>query len=586
MATKSVRLAVGFVVVFAMLASACGGSSDDEATAAANEPASTAATATDTGADEPSVTTEEGAAESVEAAPTAVPEQLTSPDEGDQGEDSSTIDDGPVYGGELIYGIASDGTGFNTTDAINEGSFRIISALNDPLIAVNRAGDWVPHLAESLTSNDDFTQWTMTLRPDLTFHDGEPVDAEAVKANMDAFKAGPNVGFAVALVDEVTVTGPLELQMQLSAPWAAYPYTLAGQPGYVVSPSTIGQNDTFVGVGPFILETWNPADSARVVRNDNYWRPDGAWPYLDAITFKVIPEQSARLAALQAGDVDAINGPADNDILDFLEDPEIDVYISEAPSNEGLLLLNTTTAPTDDLRIRQAMAHAIDRQLIVDTFRSGLTIPANSFISPTSDWFVETDYPTYDPDTATALVAEYEAEVGPATLEILGRNSTSTLEVADLVKAFFDEVGIETTVTPIAPGTEVLPVIQDNFQSIMWAQFGSPDPDGAYIFFHSSGGALNWSNLVSDKMDEGFDIGRASDDFDTRKQGYAMVQEVFAEEVPMLWFDHFSGIEAAAALPYVHGIPDGFLVDGSEHFGLVNGSYFSWEDVWMDADRG
>jgi len=71
-----------------------------------------------------------------------------------------------------------------------------------------------------------------------------------------------------------------------------------------------------------------------------------------------------------------------------------------------------------------------------------------------------------------------------------------------------------------------------------------------------------------------------------RKQGYAAVQEVFAEEVPMLWFDHFGGVEAAAALPYVRGVPDAVMVDGTEGYGLVNGSYFSWEDVWLETDRG
>ncbi len=108
-------------------------------------------------------------------------------------------------------------------------------------------------------------------------------------------------------------------------------------------------------------------------------------------------------------------------------------------------------------------------------------------------------------------------------------------------------------------------------------------PDGAYVFFHSSGGALNWSNLESEKMDAGFDLGRSSDDPAVRQEGYTMVQEVFAEEVPMLWIDHWSGIEAAAAIPEVRGIPQGILVDGSESIGMVAGSYFSWEDVWLES---
>ncbi len=465
--------------------------------------------------------------EAVEADDEPVPTQLTS-----DGEGADESDLAPQVGGEVIYGIPTDGTGFSTTGAIPSGSLRIVTALNDSLVGVNADGDWVPNLAESLTPNADFTAWTITLRPDVEFHDGSPVDAAAVAANLNAVKASPTTGFTLGAMNEATASGELEVTVTMDTSWAAFPFILIGQTGFMVSPETIGANETFVGTGPFVLESWEPGDTARVVRNADYWRGDEGFPYLDAITFKVIPEVEARSQALAAGDIDGFSNPSDRLVLESLESDDADVYITEATSNDALVILNTTAAPTDDLRIRTAMAHALDRQLIIDTFRSGLTIPANSFISPGSPWYTETDYPAFDLDVATALVDEYEAEVGPAEVTFKVSNSAGSVEVVETVASLWNAVGIDTTVEEIAEGTEVTPVITDDFQAIYWFQFGGADPDAEYVFFHSSGGPINWSNLVDPEIDGGFDQGRASNDPAERAAGYARVQAGVGEPAP------------------------------------------------------
>lgn len=554
-----------------LIASACGGGSDSPSETDGSDTSNTEAPvgtdATDGGTDADG-DTDDGEADA------PVVTQLTSDDEGI---DESEL--APQPGGEVIYGIPTDGTGFSTTGAIPSGSLRIAVALNDSLVAVNADGDWVPNLAESLTPNDDFTAWTITLRPGVEFHDGAPVDAAAVAANLSAVKASPTTGFTLAAMNEATATGELEVTVTMNTPWAAFPFILIGQTGFMVSPDTIGTNETFVGTGPFVLESWAPGDTARVVRNDNYWRSDEGYPYLDAITFKVIPEVEARSQALAAGDIDGFSNPSDSLILDALDSDDADVYITEATSNEALVILNTTAAPTDDLRIRTAMAHALDRQLIIDTFRSGLTTPANSFISPDSPWYADTDYPAFDLEAATALVDEYEAEVGPAEVTFKVSNSTGSVQVVETIASLWNAVGIDTTVEEIAEGTEVTPVISDDFQAIYWFQFGGADPDAEYVFFHSSGGPINWSNLVDPDIDAGFDRGRASNDQVERAAGYAQVQEALASQLPMLWIDHLGGVEAVIVSPELRGVADGTLPEGDQS--LTTGGYFSWEDVWI-----
>ncbi len=503
-----------------------------------------------------------------------------------EGSDATTdAGDGmtPQSGGTFTYGIISDGTGFNTLEGVGEGAIRIIGSVIDTVVVIDENGDWVPLLAESLVPNDDATVWTVTLNPGIKFHDGVDLDAEALKANWDKFKAAPNVGFAFAAVDEVVVVDDLTVEVIMNRPWAAFPHALVGTPGWILSPDTIGQTDKIVGTGAFMLEEWTPGDSARVVRNPNYWL-DPELPYLDEVVFKVIPEQTARRQALEAGDIDAYCCPGDSDILDFQNSSDIDVYISSGSANEILYLLNTTTAPTDDVRVRKAMAHAIDQQLIIDTFRSGLTTPAKSFISPNSEFWIDTDYPDFDLDAARALIDEYEAEVGPVELELNVSKLASAIEVSELVVSLWSEVGIDATINEVQPGTEVPIVIGDAFQAQFWAQFSGFDPDAEYVFFHSSGGLLNWTNLVSEKLDAGFDQGRESFDDAERAAGYAAVQEVFAEEVPILWIDHLSGTEGVAADPRVHGITGRELADGTIIQDFLGGSYFGFAQVWIEQE--
>lgn len=483
-------------------------------------------------------------------------------------------------GNELTIAIDDDGGGFSTTSALSGGSYRIMIAAVEFLAATAEDGMWAPALAESIVANEDATVWTITLREGVTFHDGAILDANAAKANLMAFKLSQTTGFAFGLVDSIDVVDDLTLDIQMKGPWPAFPYLLTAQAGMMISPVSIGSGDTIVGSGPFLLESWTPGDSARVVRNPDYWRNDGT-PLLDAINFKVIPEPTARRAALEAGDVHMIVSPSTSDILDFLSMPEINMFTSTSGASENLILLNTTQAPLDDVRIRRAMAFAVDQQLIIDNFRAGVTTPAKSFLDPGDKFWVDTDYPGFDMAQAQALVAEYEAENGPAVVEFSIQNVSSTEEWAEVVASFWTEAGIEVTNSSLDVTASVSNVIADNFQAITWSQFGSNDPDGTYTFFHSSSGILNWTNFVDAQLDEGFQIGRENADFETRQAGYALVQERLASEVPVIWIDHLDGAQGVAALPIVHDILEVFLPDGTKLIGLSGGSFHAYGQIWL-----
>ncbi|MEP6299460.1 MAG: ABC transporter substrate-binding protein, partial [Ilumatobacter sp.] len=334
------------LLVAALLSACGGGGSGDSSTA----PAADGSEPIDAGTSEPrnsepddgepDSTEKGGTSVTADTSALAVSGQVTS-----EGEGSGSDDLEPQSGGVLRIGLSADGSGFDTNQAISAGSSRIVSAMNDPLVAFDAEGEPAPWLAAGVEPSEDFLTWTITLRPDVRFHDGVAVDAAAVKANLDSFRGSASVGYGMALVTDIAVVDDLTLTVAMSSPWVAFDNYLAGQPGFMVSPTSIGTNNDFVGTGPFVLDSWSPGDSARVVRNDDYWRDD--LPYLDAVDFKFISDPTVRRQALEAGDIDAYTNANDFDILDFLDDPDVDVWIGEGNSNESLFLLNTTAAPFD-----------------------------------------------------------------------------------------------------------------------------------------------------------------------------------------------------------------------------------------------
>lgn len=504
--------------------------------------------------------------------------------EGDQVGGVTEVEEERVReGGGIVYGIDSDGTGFNTLDAIIPGSIRQIVPVVESLTQILGNGDWAPLLARDVVPNDDFTVWTIHLREGIVFHDGAPLDAEAVKANLLAFKFSPNVGFVMSYVKEFVVVDDLTVEVHMNQPWATYPSSLTGQAGWMVSPSTLGQNDHVVGTGAFQLIEWRPGDGSSYERFDDYWRADEGIPTLDWLEIKVIPEQAARRAALEAGDIQAYASPGELDLLDFLADDDVNVYQSGLGGNEFILMPNLAAAPLDDVRIRRALMHAVDRDLLIDTFRSGLTDKASSQFEPNSRWYVETDYPDFDMARAQALVAEYEAENGPVSFTMTSSNRPSTTEVVEFMISFWEEAGIEVELELIDPSTVVSRVITDNFDLMTWAQFGNADPDTEWVFFNSQGGTniLNWSNHSITELDEAYNAARSTDDFDARFEAYATIQRIFAEEVPLLWIDHLSGAEGVVSSADVEGLNAARFPEGQEGAGVVNGSFHSYAGIFF-----
>lgn len=561
------------VVAISALAASCGGNSPSSSNTTTAAPATKS---TDGAGDDASVEVSDtaGGTDATTAATEPAPVFTNAP--------TTTAEAAPEAqpGGTLTVALDADSTGYNpTSDAWGRAGHQVAHAIFDPLAALDAEGKVVPYLAESITANDDATVWTIKLRSGISFHNGEPLNAEAVKLNFEAVLASPQYKALLALVSTMTVVDDLTLELQMSAPWGAFPQSLVGdvgaQVGYIAAPAMLADpagSRTPIGTGPFTFAEWVPDDHLTVERNDDYWQ--GA-PYLDEVVFKPIPDVTSRKAAFDAGDVDLYYTATTGDIADYQADDSKTVVVG-APSEPDMIMFNTSVAPLDDVRVRRALAMAVDVPRIFDFLdATGVKQELDSPYPTTSFWHVDSDYPSYDPEEAARLIEEYESEVGPVSFDFGGNQDPFLVSLQELYQSMWADVGADVNIVSKAQSENISNVINGTYQVMMWGGQGGGDPDRDYDYFHSGG--LNFTRYTSPEIDAAMEAGRALADPEARKAQYAIVQEAFGRDVPYIW----TGTNQFAVITptEVMGIADFTLPDGTAGTPVVSGIFFL-KDVW------
>ena len=220
----------------------------------------------------------------------------------------------PRSGGSLTYGLEAPTTNFCLPNAqLAISGIVVTTAVYDTLTAPDKDGKYVPYLAQSVDPSPDYMSWTIKLRPNIQFHNGEPLDADAVKQNLDAYAgknqavSAPLFGFVMSNVDSVNVVDPMTVQVNMKTPWVEFDQYLwsTGRLG-MVAPAQLNSADCqtdMIGTGPFKLQRFDPVTgNVDVVKNPNYWRK--GFPYLDEIKFVSVPDGSQRFTQFQGGAVD------------------------------------------------------------------------------------------------------------------------------------------------------------------------------------------------------------------------------------------------------------------------------------------
>jgi peptide/nickel transport system substrate-binding protein len=513
---------------------------------------------------------------------------------GGNGGGASTDEGTPTPGGEIVYGLeAETASGWCLMEAqLAISGIQVARAIYDTLTAPDENGELKPFLAESFEPNDDYTQWTFTLREGVTFHDGTPLDATVVKNNLDAYRgqypARSPLLFAFVFQDvaNVEAVDARTVTVTTRRPWVSLPWFLwgSGRVG-IMSQSQLDStscNDELVGTGPFMQESWNVNDRFVAVKNPNYWQTDAdgnQLPYLDRITFRPLDDGRARLNSLEGGELQAMHTSGSLQIEEIRQQAEAGA-LNNVESDEfgevGYIMLNVSQPPFDNLVARQILAYGIDREQVNEIRAAGIPTLAQGPFAPGNVGYLEdADYPDYDPDRAQELIAQYEQETGgPLEFTLTHAGDPETTQTAQLYQQLMDDIGVNVNLQPIADQSALIDAaIGGEFQAVTWRNHPGADPDTQYVWWYNTAetpNPVNFGRFVDPEINRLLDEGRTTADEDERRQIYEDLNRRFAEQLWNLWASYT--IWSIATQPNVHGVFGPDLPDGSAPFpGLATG---------------
>ena len=269
-------------------------------------------------------------------------------------------------------------------------------------------GSVVPGLAKSWDISEDGLVYTFHLQDGVTFHDGTTMDAEDVKFSLDRARAEDSQNAQKALfasIDTVEVVDPLTVAITLKEPNGLFLFNMAWGDAVIVAPESIDDIKTNpVGTGAFKFVNWTQGDSLQLERNPDYW---GEAPVLEQATFRFIADPTAAFAAVMAEDVDVFAGfPAPENLPQFEADPRFQVLVGST-EGETILAINNKQPPFDNVKVRQAVAHAIDRQAIIDGAMFDYGTPIGTHFAPHNPAYTDlTGQSGFDPEKSKALLSE------------------------------------------------------------------------------------------------------------------------------------------------------------------------------------
>lgn len=475
------------------------------------------------------------------------------------GDDDDADAGAPQYGGRLVYGLEAETTnGWCLPEAqLAIAGIQVARTIYDTLTVPDGDGGFQPFLAESVVPNADFTEWTITLRDGVKFHDGTDLDATVVKNNIDAFRgqypARNSLLFLFVLqdIDTVNVVDDLTLTVNTKRPWASFPSFLysSGRMGISAQAQiddAEGCGRNMIGTGPFMLKEWRVNDHLTVERNPDYWRTDAdgnQLPYLDEVEFRPTPDQQQRVNALKSHELDAFHissntGALSIDELRALDEAQqVNMAESEDDAEVGFLMFNATQPPFDNPLARRAAALAVRRELTNEILAKGIPDLANGPFAPGAIGYVEdSGFESDNQEEARRLVQQYEEETGqPLEFTITSDPTPELLQLVALNREDFEAVGMHVRVTTLEQSALIQTAIERNYQALTFRNYPDLDPDNLYVWWYGAGNPVNFMGFDDPEVNALLDAGRENPDPTARQQIYGELSRELNKEGYMLW---------------------------------------------------
>jgi peptide/nickel transport system substrate-binding protein len=349
----------------------------------------------------------------------------------------------------LTLGLPVEPTGLDPTIsapvAIREVTWGNIL---EGLVTIDKDNKIKPLLATSWTVSDDGLTYSFKLRPNVKFHNGTAFDSSIVKFSLDRARATDSTNAQKQFfepIDSIATPDPLTAVIKLKQPTGLFIYHLGWGDAVMLDPKTVETNKTNpIGTGPFKFKSWQRGNRIEMVRNEDYWEP--SVPKLASVTFRFIGDAPAQAAALRAGDIDGFpNFTAPELFGEFQKDPRFKTVIGATP-RKLVAGLNNSKAPLNNVKVRQAMMSAIDRQAVIDGAFSGYGTPIGSHFAPTDPGYVDlTGVLPYNRDKAKELLKEAGYPNG-FSVSIKCPQMTYTSRACEIMQAMLSEVGIKLSI--------------------------------------------------------------------------------------------------------------------------------------------
>ena len=369
---------------------------------------------------------------------------------------SITLDDGFDPNATFRWAYTAFATGWDPIDSTNGADINFWAPVYDRLLEEDAEGEVLPMLATEFTPSEDLTYLTLTLREGLTFSDGTPFNADAVKFNLErAVAPGSNLIGELSMITSVDVVDELTVQINVDGGLGSLPIALTARGGIMVSPAAVQSGIVKtqpIGIGPYLATDIVAGDNVTFVKSDNYWDPNAQ--RVAKMQYRLIADDQARFNALVAGEIDGTQINPDQ----ILAAEKAGINVTAKPSVNFLFVaLNTELEPFDDPEVRKALSMSIDREAIADGVYDGHCTPSTQLFQPGSIAYDEeigdgSDVYPYDPAAAKKIIED----AGIAdTFTNIAPNVTIYTKIAEIVQDQWAEVSMDLTVKPAPPAQVV-----------------------------------------------------------------------------------------------------------------------------------
>lgn len=475
-------------------------------------------------------------------------------------------------GGVLKFAVPNFKPGLDPAKTSTGDAYMLTAMIFSNLTRVDERLEPQPQLAESWETNADSSEWTFHLRDDAKFSNGRPVVADdvvfSIKRILDPETASKGAQ-ALGPIADVIAKDDHTVVFKLHGPYADLPLQMGNTFSRIIAKENVDQISTKpIGSGAFILQEYTPGSRAILVRNPDYF--EEGLPYLDEVHQVYIKEYAAQMSALNTGEVHIMYLAPVEIMPQLEEDPDIQVMEASAPSFQPLVM-NSQTEPFNDVRVRQALRSALDREAMMAAATGGFGSLGNDHPVPPGSPFYHQEQPQRTQDIAKAK--ELLAQAGyPDGIDITFYTSTARpgLEEAAVVaqqtvadagfRIEIESVEIARLYDQILPNIPEFAIAHNNW-------FGRPTIDETLTPYYYTNSEWNYSNFSDPEVDELLDKGKSSTDLEERKQIYAKVQGILLER-------------GSEAIPYFRNYVSAVRKE-VQNYRLIPVQYVDLREAWL-----